>query len=113
MLTHKIMQLVKVPSRSYERPAGRKKHWLRSWWDRNYNPMNPDGSVAGYRALKFFLAFTAVNLYSYQTLKQISLYNAGKETLADYYWTNHEVDLGFRSTTKDKTDEAKAEPESS
>ena len=107
------MQLVKMPTRRYHRPSARKEHWLTPWLDKNYNPRNPDGSIAVYRASKLALASIVVNLYCYQIYKQISLYNKGEETLADYYWTNYEVDLGFRSTTKDKTDDVKTEPESS
>ena len=100
----KIIQIVKVPYRSYHRPEKSKTSWIKPWWDRYFNPKNPDGSFSHLKAHKLAALVALVNIWGYEMYTQKNKYFAGEKTHADTYWEKYQIDLGFRSTTKDTTE---------
>ena len=94
--------------RSYHRPPDRKRPWFLkykppSWfqrsYDKNWNPMGPDGSVKWFNLWKvsMILALIPLNCYEFYKVK-VSMEN-GEETNADRLYNSYGIDLGFRSKT--------------
>eukprot|EP00092_Neocalanus_flemingeri_P018791 GFUD01020349.1.p1 GENE.GFUD01020349.1~~GFUD01020349.1.p1 ORF type:complete len:171 (-),score=29.68 GFUD01020349.1:66-578(-) len=103
----KLIQTVKVPCRSFHRPTPKKSYfsWFKIWWDKYYSPRQADGSFNHWKAHKIGIANALLCVWCYEFYSQRNKYLAGEETYADLYWVKHQIDLGFRVTTKDTDSE--------
>ena len=110
ILQRTLKHIIRVTSRHYQRPPSRKSWFFTKWWDKNWNPLLPNGNPNYINMFKLSLLITLLNLNVYELYRNKLAFEAGELTAADRIYDHVGIDLGFRSVSKGRKPKCELDP---